>query len=54
MFGWNALSVMLKEQGNYDRQCTQSISGTVALLCQGFAVSWRDTVTAGSNACRQY
>ena len=30
MFGWNALSVMLKEQGNYDRQCTQSISGMAA------------------------
>lgn len=30
MFGWNALSVMLKEQGNYDRQCTQSISAAGA------------------------
>ena len=46
MFGWNALSVMLKEQGNYDRQCTQSISGTVALLHQACAVSWREITTA--------
>lgn len=27
IFGWNALALMLKAQGNYNRNCTQPISG---------------------------
>jgi hypothetical protein len=27
IFGWNALAIMLKAQGNFDRGCTQAIEG---------------------------
>lgn len=27
IFGWNALAIMLKQQGNYTRNCTQAIEG---------------------------
>jgi hypothetical protein len=27
IFGWNALALMLKAQGNYNRNCVQPISG---------------------------
>ena len=27
IFGWNALALMLKAQGNYNRNCTQPIQG---------------------------
>ena len=29
MFGWNAFSLILKAQGNYERGCTQTIAGEI-------------------------
>jgi hypothetical protein len=58
IFGWNALALMLKAQGNYNRNCTQPIEGArlKLLLCNGRAVrcmwlTWHEAIAAAERAC---
>ena len=52
MFGWNALSVMLKEQGNYDRQCTQPIAGALTPLTRAAQCKQQALLSAGCKLAR--
>ncbi len=40
IFGWNALALMLKQQGNYNRNCTQPISGASTTAQSLHACLW--------------